>query len=574
MANLYRKSLLDRLSTPERLDRTIVIVPPSFWIAMAGLAVMLAVALVWSVFARLPIKVEAGGLFVSDGGVTPVYAMQDGMVVDIPVQPGQQVAEGDVLVRLANEELAGRIAELRKRIDAVAAVRLEGSAPAATADNRELLEIKAQYDTLHTNLLRLETSRAALAGQVREKNTELAAAQAAMEAARQRYYDHLQPSGSTAAQLAYQEAQAALAAAQEALAQTRAVFEALPLVAGYAAALQSASVAATGADPARPPADYGQAVANDPAVQAAYNAMLADAQAQTELAAVLAAQNGYTKAQATSDAKKTEYENSLAAAESLTAEQQKASDAYSQAGNAYSLALQAAAAAEDALTQTEIEMAAERTGITLQAEALGAKFTAARETLVSTLDTELDGLLRSDGNLVVTAGHNGVVQSIQVRPLALVGAGTQLAQLERADGDGHVVVCYVPLSSGKKIQPGMEMMVYPSTVNEQEYGHMPAAVLAVSPYMATQAEMLEVLGDEMLVNSFLNEGPVVAVTARLEKDPATASGYAWSSAKGADILLEDGTPVNGRIVTERKAPISMLLPYLREKFTVREGAGS
>ena len=45
MAQLYRKALPDRLSSPEQLDRLIVITPPSFWIAMAGAALAVAAAL-------------------------------------------------------------------------------------------------------------------------------------------------------------------------------------------------------------------------------------------------------------------------------------------------------------------------------------------------------------------------------------------------------------------------------------------------------------------------------------------------------------------------------------------------
>ena len=56
MAQLYRKSTLDRLSSPEQLDRMIVITSPSFWIAMAGAALIVLAALIWSIFGELPVK--------------------------------------------------------------------------------------------------------------------------------------------------------------------------------------------------------------------------------------------------------------------------------------------------------------------------------------------------------------------------------------------------------------------------------------------------------------------------------------------------------------------------------------
>lgn len=34
--NIYRKSMLERMSSPEQLDKMIVITSPSFWLALAG----------------------------------------------------------------------------------------------------------------------------------------------------------------------------------------------------------------------------------------------------------------------------------------------------------------------------------------------------------------------------------------------------------------------------------------------------------------------------------------------------------------------------------------------------------
>ena len=50
------------------------------------------------------------------------------------------------------------------------------------------------------------------------------------------------------------------------------------------------------------------------------------------------------------------------------------------------------------------------------------------------------------------------------------------------------------------------------------------------------------------------------------------SGYAWSSKKGADIEVTEGTMLTANIVTEEKAPITMLLPYLKEKLTIKAGS--
>ena len=50
MANIYRKTALDKLSLPEQLDKAITVISPSFWIAIIGLGVILLIALLWSIF--------------------------------------------------------------------------------------------------------------------------------------------------------------------------------------------------------------------------------------------------------------------------------------------------------------------------------------------------------------------------------------------------------------------------------------------------------------------------------------------------------------------------------------------
>ena len=57
MADLFRKTSLEKLSSPEQLDKMIVITPPSFWMALSGAGLVIVVALIWSILGRLPVNV-------------------------------------------------------------------------------------------------------------------------------------------------------------------------------------------------------------------------------------------------------------------------------------------------------------------------------------------------------------------------------------------------------------------------------------------------------------------------------------------------------------------------------------
>lgn len=181
--------------------------------------------------------------------------------------------------------------------------------------------------------------------------------------------------------------------------------------------------------------------------------------------------------------------------------------------------------------------------------------------IIALLDSEeIDAAVQ--GFAEITASADGTISNISVMQGSVLVQGSEVAKIQMGDASDRVVVCYIPVGSGKKIQEGMEVLVYPSTVNKEEYGHMKAAVISVDDYVTSTESMLKQLGDNNLVEVFLQNGPVVEVVCELEKSADTVSGYYWSSRKGASVAIDAGTLVDVSVVTEEKAPITMLIPSL------------
>ncbi len=161
-----------------------------------------------------------------------------------------------------------------------------------------------------------------------------------------------------------------------------------------------------------------------------------------------------------------------------------------------------------------------------------------------------------------------IIWSVAVRlPITLSVDGIFM---DPEDMTGNWITCYVPIADGRKIEEGMQVMVYPSTAARQEYGHMAGEVTYVENYVTPQEDMLEQLGDQSLVSLFSGYGPVVAVDIELKTDENTKSGFWWSSRKGKTVRLADGTPVNCDIVIDSKAPITMVIPSLKDTLTVKQ----
>lgn len=125
-------------------------------------------------------------------------------------------------------------------------------------------------------------------------------------------------------------------------------------------------------------------------------------------------------------------------------------------------------------------------------------------------------------------------------------------------------ICYINISNGKKIDKGMEVILYPETVINQEYGHMRGMVISVEPYVTSEEDIEKRLDNEELVNLFTKNGPVVEVVCSIQEDDTTASGFYWSNKKGKDVIINEGTLFAADIVIDKKSPISIIFPYLNE----------
>ena len=105
MALLFRKAALDRLSTPEQLDRTLYVTTPKGWIALIALLAMAGAIVVWSVRGEVSTFVKADGILLSRGGAL-VDAVSSGTGALSGVLPavGDLVREGEVVAEVTNQE--------------------------------------------------------------------------------------------------------------------------------------------------------------------------------------------------------------------------------------------------------------------------------------------------------------------------------------------------------------------------------------------------------------------------------------------------------------------------------------
>lgn len=113
---LFRKAALEKLASPEQLDLMMQVAPPRAWLALAGIAVLIAIALAWAVFGSVGTQVRGQGILLRGEAVLAVTAATQGPVAELRVRPGAQVRQGDVLVVVAQPDVELALANQQQRV--------------------------------------------------------------------------------------------------------------------------------------------------------------------------------------------------------------------------------------------------------------------------------------------------------------------------------------------------------------------------------------------------------------------------------------------------------------------------
>ena len=184
----------------------------------------------------------------------------------------------------------------------------------------------------------------------------------------------------------------------------------------------------------------------------------------------------------------------------------------------------------------------------------------AAEREVKRLEDELER------NSAVVTPYTGRIVEIMTEQGHVVNRGDPVVRIDpvgRAVKNLEAVV-YVSSESGKKIRPGMQIQVAPSTVREEEYGFMLGTVTYVSDFPATPEGMARILKNEQLAAALAgDQGAPYEVHADLVPDPRTVSRYRWSSPAGPPTEIRSGTLCRAQVTVARVRPVELVIPFLR-----------
>ncbi|MBH8563493.1 NHLP bacteriocin system secretion protein [Nostoc sp. CENA67] len=470
---IFRKQSLERLSSPERIDQLMQVVSPKSWLPLVALGSLVGVAVIWSIYGRIPITVEGQGVLIYPSKVLPLQSKSAGQILALNVKVGDVVKKGQVLAAIDQ-------AELRKQLQ---------------QQRAKLIELQS-----------LDEATSSLQGQRLEQERGSMQQQRLYLQQRIRELQALSPLLKTTSNVSIGQQRQGL---EQRLKESQALTPVLKQRMEIRKQMHQQQGAISADEALTAEQEYLQNLEK-----------ISDLKAQLKEL----------------DYKKTEQEK--ANRENLST----ISDLQAQLKELDSKAASVA--------QQDLENANTRNKEIQEVK---------RE--IAKLELQL-----GDSSQIISQ-HSGRILELTVTSGQVVNAGTRLGTIEAEDSSHKLVgVTYFPVGDGKKIQPGMTIQITPQTVKRQRFGGIVGTVSKVSQFPITKEAAASEVGNADIVESLVSQRQegLMQVFADLELDATTPSGYKWSSSTGPQTKISPGTTTIVRVKVEERAPITFVLPILRE----------
>jgi len=186
--SLFRKNALDALASPEQLDQPIELLRPSYWLLIISLLGFSLSIVLWSIFGRLPVRIEGRGILIRSESLQLVQSEIDGRVQELKSNVGDCIKQETTLaviepvkLKLAKEKAEK---ELRlqivndKKLDLIAIQRENEAKKTLTRykfykEAVSLKELETKEQQFSELLFSLENSNAQREQVINQKRSEI-----------------------------------------------------------------------------------------------------------------------------------------------------------------------------------------------------------------------------------------------------------------------------------------------------------------------------------------------------------------------------------------------------------------
>ncbi len=469
--SIFRQQALERLSSPEQLDRLMPVVTQKDWLLLGSLAVFGFLGLLWSVFGSIPVTVTGKGMLIDPRKVVPFQSPISGQLQSFNVEPGDCVKKDELLATIDPsdkkqqlQQQQEKLAQLKQQIAQATLLRQQHTLIETAEISSERASLKQRLQNTQNLTPRLQRAGLnSIAQQRRSLEQDLLDAQELTPVLQQRVTKQreLQAEGAISAERVFQSEQ-----------------------------------------------EYRQS-----------RQKISEIQAQLQQLRVQEAEL------------QQQYLENLNSTTQIRADLEK-------------LALR-----NKQLEQDNLEATNNEKNQIQELEQAIARF--AKEVA---------------DNSYIKSPHAGCILETTATAGQYVNPGTRLGNLQTDEKPNQMMsVAYFKVEDGKKIQPGMPILVTPDTVQRTRFGGIVGKIVDVSSFPVTSEGANSVLGSPEVVKKLMAEGGgKIEAIAQLKHDSETFSGYQWSSSREPELEVSSGTTTTVKVTVEERSPITWVMPILRE----------
>jgi HlyD family secretion protein len=526
--SIFRQESVERLSSPERLDQLMQVVNPKDWLILMIFGGLTTIGLIWSIFGRIPINVDGRGVLIQPRQVVDFQSSIAGQLKSLYVKNGQCVKKDEVLAMIDPIDLKQQLQLTKGKLEQL---KVQAQDSLLLANQRMQLEKSAIAASRTTLKKRLQDSRS-LTPVLKTKG---------LDAIKEQHVNLLERLKDTQSLTPILKDKALTALKQQRISVKQRLKDAQALVPIFEERFNKrrdlAKIGAIAADSfLQAEQEYQQGLQTVAQLQAELKQLDVN-ETQTEQSYL---QNLRTTGEIQAQLRQLVLENTKTEREyldnlgSISDIQSKMQDLETQ---------------EKRLAQENFDTKNQRN----------------KE--IQEVNREIVRLEQQiTQNSRILSSQDGCVLELTATLGQVVQPGTRLGNLRTGSGnDAPSMIAYFPIKDGKQINSGMSIAITPDTVQRERFGGILGKVMTVSPLPVTKEGATSLIGNpEVAMNLIGQNGAAIQVNADLIKDSSTISGYKWSSSKGPESEITTGTTTSVRVTIEQRAPITFVLPILKE----------
>ncbi|MBW4510395.1 MAG: NHLP bacteriocin system secretion protein [Scytonematopsis contorta HA4267-MV1] len=527
--NLFRKKSLERLSSPERLDQLMQVVSPKSWLPLVALGSLAGVAILWSIYGRIPITVQGQGVLIYPSKVLPLQSKSAGQLQTLNIKVGDIVKKGQILATIDQTELQKQLQQQRTKLSELQAQDQAASSLQGQGSTQEKKTLEQQRQNALKRIQELQI----LAPDFQHKSRESIQKQRLQIQQRITELETLAPTLQQKSRESLQKQRQSLQG------QINTAKAQLPVLKSRIEKRQ--------------PLLQQGAITQDALLQVEQEYLKKQeevAQLETQLTELGVKETDIQEKHINTI---NEISKNRAELQKLELEENNYRETYLKNLN------------EIAKLRADLKDFDSREA-NLAKQSLQDSTT--RKNQIQEVQREIAKLeLQLQNNSQIISQQAGRILELTVTSGQVINAGTRLGTIDAEDSSRKLVgVAYFSVGDGKKIQSGMTIQMTPQTVKRERFGGIVGNVTNVSQFPITKEAAASEVGNADIVASLVSQKQegLMQVFANLELDPNTPSGYKWSSSTGPQTKISPGTTTVVRVKVEERAPITFILPILRE----------